>query len=203
VRDGIEVTFQVRVIDLRPSRLEVLPDRSEDVLRPNPVDPAGFTPLAVAMPKVQERRDKVTVPGGLKLHQYANMYFHARNPMLYKRKEEAHNLCILRISTKARHIPGAVLADQNAASPMVRFLSIDQASELKLEMIYAADWRHPDNQMAYERHRRLKCAEFLVPHQLPPQYIVGAYVVNDASAKNLTQIGFGLPIMVDPELFFQ
>lgn len=37
---------------------------------------------SVAMPEVQDLRDKKQVPGGLKLHQYANLYFHARNPML-------------------------------------------------------------------------------------------------------------------------
>ena len=40
---------------------------------------------SVALQPVQDRRDQKQVPGGLKLHQYANLYFHARNPMLYKR----------------------------------------------------------------------------------------------------------------------
>ena len=55
---------------------------------------------SVAMEDVQEKRELKHVPGGLKLHQYANLYFHARNPMLYKRKGEINNLCILRISTE-------------------------------------------------------------------------------------------------------
>ena len=55
---------------------------------------------SVAMQEVQDRRDKKKVPGGLKLHQYANLYFHARNPMLYKRKDEAIRICVLRISTE-------------------------------------------------------------------------------------------------------
>ncbi|EQD40247.1 hypothetical protein B1B_14996, partial [mine drainage metagenome] len=37
---------------------------------------------SVALQPVQDRRDQKQVPGGLKLHQYANLYFHARNPML-------------------------------------------------------------------------------------------------------------------------
>lgn len=35
---------------------------------------------SVALQPVQDRRDKKHVPGGLKLHQYANLYFHARKP---------------------------------------------------------------------------------------------------------------------------
>jgi hypothetical protein len=157
---------------------------------------------SVAMGDVQEKRDQVRVPGGLKLHQYANMYFHARNPMMYKRKEEASRLCILRISTEARHIAGAVLTDCNAASPWVRFLAIEQVGELDLEAVYASDWRHPGNEIAYKKHKAQKCAEFLVPHQLPLKYIDGAYVVNEIAARNLTNQGFNLPIEVDSDLFF-
>jgi len=157
---------------------------------------------SVAMTDVQERRDQVTIPGGLRLHQYANMYFHARNPMMYKRKDEAKDLCVLRISTEARHIPGAVLSDQNAASPWARFLSIEQVLEIDLEAVYATDWRHPDSPLAYQRHKRQKCAEFLVPHQLPLKYIEGAYVVNGDAQQKLVDQAFNLPITVDSDLFF-
>ena len=55
---------------------------------------------SVAMQPVQDRRDHKQVPGGLKLHQYANLYFHARNPMLFKRLNDAAELCVLRVSTQ-------------------------------------------------------------------------------------------------------
>ena len=74
---------------------------------------------SVALEVVQERRDLKHVPGGLKLHQYANLYFHARNPMLYKRKDEAAKLCILRVSTEITHIDGVVITDRNASSDYV------------------------------------------------------------------------------------
>src|SRR5258708_3510815 len=77
---------------------------------------------SVAMQPVQDRRDQKQVPGGLKLHQYANLYFHARNPMLFKRQAEAPNLCILQVSTQVLDIDGSVISDQNAASDYVRFL---------------------------------------------------------------------------------
>jgi hypothetical protein len=37
---------------------------------------------SVAMPQIQQRRTKKSVPGGRHLHDYANLYFDARNPML-------------------------------------------------------------------------------------------------------------------------
>lgn len=37
---------------------------------------------SIAMQEVQDRRKKVTIPGGKLLHDYANLYICARNPML-------------------------------------------------------------------------------------------------------------------------
>jgi hypothetical protein len=78
---------------------------------------------SVALQPVQDRRDQKRVPGGLKLHQYANLYFHARNPMLYKRKDDVADLCILRVSVAALGGSGTVMTDCNAASDYVRFLA--------------------------------------------------------------------------------
>ena len=74
------------------------------------------------MQSVQDLRDKKQVPGALQLHQYANLYFHTRNPMLFKRLNEVDSLCILRISKQVLAVPGAIVTDQNAASDYVRFL---------------------------------------------------------------------------------
>src|SRR5271156_1538012 len=70
---------------------------------------------SVALEAVQERRDLKHVPGGLRLHQYANLYFHARNPMLFKRKETAATLCVLRVSIEVARIEGVVITDRNAS----------------------------------------------------------------------------------------
>jgi hypothetical protein len=157
---------------------------------------------SVALEIVQERRDLKHVPGGLKLHQYANLYFHARNPMLYKRKDAAATLCVLRISTEVRHIKDVVITDRNASSDYVRFLHPSQAALLDYDAIFASDWRHANDPIAYYRHRSQKCAEILVPHCVEPKFLAGAYVVSEETASNLRSLGFGLPITVNPEMFF-
>jgi ssDNA thymidine ADP-ribosyltransferase, DarT len=106
---------------------------------------------SVAMQEVQDRRDQRQVPGGLKLHQYANLYFHARNPMLYKRRDKAAELCVLRVSIEARHVQGVVFTDSNASSDYVRFLHPSQWALLNFTDIYAMDWRHPNDPIAYYR----------------------------------------------------
>jgi len=157
---------------------------------------------SVAMAEIQERRDKVKIPGGLMLHKYANVYFHARNPMLYKLQGQLQNICVLKISTEIRHIDGVVIADQNASSDYVRFLSIGQVSEIDLEAVYSRDW-NDDHQPTYWRKKSQKCAEMLIPKYIESRYITGAYVLNDTVKEKLKECGFTLPITIDSDLFFQ
>lgn len=158
---------------------------------------------SVALQPVQDRRDKKQVPGGLKLHQYANLYFHARNPMMFKRRDRASDLCVLRVSTLVLTLRGAVISDQNAASDYVRFLDPRQWQVLDFDAIYAMDWRHPDNPVAYYRHSSQKCAEVLVPECVEPRYLTGAYVVDEASKDRLKSLGLALPAATNPVLFFR
>ncbi|MDE2342684.1 MAG: DUF4433 domain-containing protein [Betaproteobacteria bacterium] len=158
---------------------------------------------SVALQPVQDRRDQKQVPGGLKLHQYANLYFHARNPMLYKRLADASELCVLRVSTEVLTLQDAVITDQNAASDYVRFLAPTQWQQLQWDDIFAMDWNHPEDQIAGWRHKSRKCAEVLVPHVVEPQFLSGAYVIDDAAATRLRAAGFQLQVVVDPVLFFR
>ena len=157
---------------------------------------------SVALQPVQDRRDRRQVPGGLKLHQYANLYFHARNPMLHLRLPEVDRLCVLRVSTRVLDLPGTVISDQNAASDYVRFYAPSQWQLLDWDDIFAMDWRHEGNQIAYWRHKSRKCAEVLVPHRAP-ELLVGACVVNADAATRLLSLGCTMHVAVDPVLFFR
>src|ERR687898_128319 len=57
----------------------------------------------VSMAAIQERRHQKVVPDvrlakPRKLHEYANLYFDARNPMMYVRKDLHAKLCVVRVS---------------------------------------------------------------------------------------------------------
>lgn len=157
---------------------------------------------SVALQEVQDKRDKIQIPGGLALHEYANVYFHARNPMMSRRRDEAHALCVLRVSTEILKISGAVITDQNAVSKYVKFSAPDRLKFMNLDYVFAANWKHPDDQIEEWRHSSSKCAEALIPKKIPPHYLLGAYVVSDAVRGKLEEIGFALPIDVKPDLFF-
>ena len=76
---------------------------------------------SVALAGVQEKRRLVRVPGGRALHEYANLYICARNPMLYKRHGQHRDLCVLRVSPRVLELPDVVVTDGNAASDYTRF----------------------------------------------------------------------------------
>lgn len=157
--------------------------------------------LDISMSEIQERRKK-KVEGGLRLHEYANLYFDARNPMMYKRKEESDNLCVLQISPKVMELEGVVLSDRNASADFVGFYSLDYINSLDFDKIYARHWNH-DNPIEKQKHKLLKCAEVLVPTKVDFDYIFGAYVVSDKSKDLLNKQGFDLKITINPDIFFR
>jgi ssDNA thymidine ADP-ribosyltransferase, DarT len=157
---------------------------------------------SIALQEVQDKRDQKQIPGGLALHEYANVYFHARNPMMSRRRGEARTLCVLQVSTEILKIPGAVITDQNAVSKYVKFSAPDRLKTMNLDYVFAATWKHPDDQIEEWRHSSAKCAEALIPKRIQPSYLLGAYVVDDDARAKLGALGFALPIQIHADLFF-
>jgi hypothetical protein len=85
----------------------------------------------------------------------------------------------------------------------VRFLDPSQWQLLVFDDIYARDWRHPGDSIRYYQHSGRKCAEILVPHVVKPDFLSGAYVVDEDAKTLLMTQGFRLPIEVDSDLFFR
>lgn len=161
---------------------------------------------SVAMPEIQARRANKTVPGGQRLHDYANLYFHARNPMLYTRQAQHALLCVLRIDPNVLDLPDVVITSGNAASGYARFFPSPQGlAHLDYDQVFAEYWTHPDNVILEWRHKSAKCAEVLVPGQIAPAFIMGAYVSNvDTEARlreSLRAKNLNLDIIIDKRLF--
>lgn len=158
---------------------------------------------SVALFEVQERREIKFVPYGLKLHQYANVYFDARNPMMYLRRDDACDLCVLKISCDILNIIDVVIADKNASSEYVRFYDSKNGLEnLNYDLIYAEYWTDNDYYEYYKK-KSIKCAEILVPYNIPYDYILSAAVVDEHAKNKLLQCSFNKPIFIQPKLFFK
>ena len=162
---------------------------------------------SVAMDEIQDRRKKVVVPGGRPLHQYVNLYFHARNPMMFKRKDLHKELCVLQIDKKVLNLSQVVITDGNASSSYVRFYSMAEGLRaLDKELVFAKYWNQEDPIEKF-RHASIKCAEVLVLDKLPKDFIIGAYVSCEESKSKLydimEEIEPDFSITVNPDLFFQ
>ncbi|MCQ2416631.1 MAG: DUF4433 domain-containing protein [Oscillospiraceae bacterium] len=156
---------------------------------------------SVAMAEVQERRDNIEIPNGRKLHRYANLYFDARNPMMYLRKAE--DICVLNIMPEILDFEGVVISDCNAASRYARFYEASEAfTHLDYDLIYARDWRD-DDLFKYQKKKSVKCAEALIPERIAPEFISSAAVKTAADKKRLCELGFTGQIFIVPDLFFQ
>lgn len=131
---------------------------------------------SVASEDVQDRRAHKWVPRGWRLHDYANLYFDARNAMMYKRKDDAILLAVVRLHPNVLDLPGSVITDGNAASNDTVFLPGPSGlARLDEEQVYAKSWDDPDPWIKAER-KRARCTELLVPNRVEPQFILGCYV---------------------------
>lgn len=158
--------------------------------------------ISIADPTIQQRRASVVVPRGRPLHEYANLYICGRNPMLYKRRNQHRDLCVLRVSTEVLDLPGVVVTDANASSDYVRFSAAPNGLHIvDRESTFAEDWTDQE-QIVYFRKKSAKCAEVLIPDRIAPKYIVGCYVSCVEAQARVIAINSDLSVTVDPHLFF-
>jgi len=157
---------------------------------------------SIANESVQSLRATKRVPGGMYLHDYANLYICSRNPMLYVKRDVHETVCVLRVSTDVLDLPNVVITNANAARTFAKFLPAPEGLEIvDRELTFAKYWTHDDPDEQYRR-KGLKCAEVLVPNKIHPKFIMGAYVSCQSSRTQLTALAPILNIGVNPWLFF-
>lgn len=157
---------------------------------------------SIALQAVQDRRAKA-VPGGRRLHDYVNLYIHARNPMMYRRRAQHQTLCVLRITTDVLDLPGVVVTECNASSDYVRYASApDGLAIVDSQLAFAEWWLHND---PIEQHRRrsARCAEVLVPDLVATGLIRGAYVSCPEGLIAFKETTQSLQAQTDGHLFFR
>ena len=159
---------------------------------------------SVAMQEIQDKRKDKVIPGtDRKLHDYANLYFDAHNPMLSKVRRRNKEICVLRISATVLELPGVIISDQNAASGYARFYpEKDGLMAIDKDTVFATFWLHPENLVAKWRHGSAKCAEVLIPNRIEPKYILGALVANQTALESLKKPERELPVDIKGDIFF-
>ena len=111
---------------------------------------------SIAIESVQIRRANVRIPNGLRLHQYANLYFDYHNPMLSYLRTKNEDLCILALSASVLDIPDCIVTDRNAAVAITMFYPANEGiGKLDFEKILAQFWLHPDDELEERNHKAL------------------------------------------------
>jgi hypothetical protein len=163
---------------------------------------------SIANQEVQDRRASVDISfrdgSKRRLHSYANLYIHARNPMMFvrSRNRDHEDLCVLRVSQAVLDLHGALVTDKNAAADGVAFyLSLSGLAFLDYELVFATYWTDPDP-IVYQTKRQARCAEVLIPDRVPSEYITGIYVSCERSAAVVDALRLA-PVEINRQLFFQ
>jgi hypothetical protein len=158
---------------------------------------------SVADELVQDIRAKRQVPGGKPLHDYANLYFDARNAMMYTRKDGIIPLTVVRLHPTVLDLPDSVITDGNAASNGTIFMrSPSGLVRLHEERVYAEWWEDSDPFRKAEL-KRARCAELLVPGRVEPRFILGCYVDRWDRRHECFSEAPGLSVGVNTYVFFK
>ncbi len=165
--------------------------------------------VSVANEGVQGRRQARRIPGGLRLHEYANLYFCARNAMMYTlvMNGDHSKLCIIEVTKDILDLPGVVVTDGNAAngtglSATHYFTSADGVRTLITVDVYCDYWTHPDRFEMQERKRK-RMAEVLVPNIVHPSHFKRVLVSCDATRSMVIKRGCEIMVEKVERLFFQ
>lgn len=159
---------------------------------------AGRQQADLADPEVQERRRRIVLPSGRRLHDYACLYVDARNAMLYRLVQEGRqDLAVLAVDVRVLDLEGVIVTDRNAASGVALFNDAATGIRaLESEKAFATWWIERDA-------RQRRCAEVLVPARVPQDHILHAYVPSHADAGRLRlRLASDLDIRVSSHLFF-
>lgn len=161
-----------------------------------------FTPIYNK--EIVSRRAQRMVPSGQSLWAFANLYFQARNPMLYKVVHDVplEDIVVLGIRRDVMNLKGTLIADGNAAnSPTTIAPRSKVAKSQWVEIINNTQkewWNQEDGS------KRKIMAECLVPERIAPDYIDTIYTPSLKAKDKLESIlPVGVPVVPEADMFFQ
>jgi len=163
--------------------------------------------VSVANLKIQQLRASRQVLG-VHLNQFVNLYFNARNAMMYKVSKDKVPICVIEVNTDVLRTLGAIVSTANAASSEAKFAAFADGGlcQLVASDVYRENWMWIDGSgrmiTSPTQMQRMQ-AELLVPKCVPPEMISRVIVRNlDFKTKELCT-RHGKPVVIDPKLFFQ
>lgn len=152
---------------------------------------------------VANRKD-IQTPDGRTLWKFANLYFQARNPMLYsvKHKKPVSEIAIISVRPEILDRLDIYVSTGNAAHSSSEILPSGEGRKRLRKIIkdtMLEYWKEQDGS------KRRIMAECLVPDMVPPSLIQTIYVATRTAKANLEAMMpyFNLPVIIEPNMFFQ
>jgi len=159
---------------------------------------------AIYNKEIVSRRAQRMVSGSKSLWAFANLYFQARNPMLYKviHDKPLEEIVVLGVRRDVMDIKGAFIADGNAAnSPTMIIPRSKVPKECWTDIMSNTEkqwWNQEDGS------KRKIMAECLVPKEIPTDYIHTIYTPNLKVKEKLESIlRSDISIVPEADMFFQ
>jgi len=134
------------------------------------------------------------------IHNKVPLYFNILNPMTYTYSiNEKKELLVFKVNKKIMLNPGTLFTDGNAASSSTKYYSsLIDLDQLDWSFLNSKFWNN------YPDGKRKKCAEVLIPHNIPTKFITDIFIYNKTLYKKISDTVSDLPISVsvNKEYFF-
>lgn len=170
------------------------------LLSKNLIKRLGISYFDLSDPNVQSTRDRVQIPHLRPLHDYANLYFNPRNPMLYRRIQDGYinEICIICVDKSVLDLPDTIVTDRNAAASLAVFdTPANMLKFLNFNRIFAEDWTI-DPPL-----KKIVCAEVLVLKGIHPKYFKKIIVASPSVKMRVDRLNLGVEVTVNPHYFFR
>jgi len=177
---------------------------SQGILSHQLVEDRGIKYQAIYDAQIVSSRKLKTTPDKHSLWYFANVYFQARNPMLYRvvHEKDPKELAVLGVKPQVLQTRGAFITDGNAANDATDFYGYDDGIKA-----VSAIWKtiNSDWWNSVDGSKRKIMAECLVPGTVPADFIHSVYVADHEVAERTRKVisQFDRPVIPEPAMFFQ
>ena len=197
-RSDIRNLYYITHIDNLSSILE------RGILSHEQIEKEHVQPTPIYHTDIVNRRRQKNTPDQKSLWSYTNLYFQARNPMMYRVVHEkgAKDLVVISISKKILQTPGIFITDGNAANDPTQFYFPSDGLKMlgqQWKIIQNEWWNNLDGS------KRKIMAECLVPDSVSPEFINSVYVTDEETRTRISgMVGYrSISVIPEPKMFFQ
>ncbi len=165
-------------------------------------------PVSIANADVNQRRATREFVPGRTVHDYVNLYFNARNPMLYGRLEDlkdgtiSERFCVVMVAHTVLWLTNVLILDGNAANcRTVHTIPRDSTIMLDKGKVFARSW---DSSSPAQKRENTRCimAEALIPNLVSPVFLKKVYFRNNADRSRVEGVANLIPSQIHSDLFF-